>query len=153
MMNPKRVLLLVPLSLGAALWGVNWKLDHPPQTTADKEFQFQMRSVDTIEVVDFSDASSVKFQNAEVGTFTNLIQLARREPTSFTTFNPRWKINCFAKGKYVDGFLLLAGGTILVAYGTRRQNSQPWAGRLNARAARRLRIHLLDAFKGAASSP
>ena len=146
-------LFLIPLSLGAALWGVNWKLDHPPQTIADKEFQLQMKSVDTIEVDDFSSASSVKLKSAEVETFTNLIQLARREPTSFTKFNPRWKINCFRKGKYVDGFVLFAEGTVLVAYGTRRQNSQPWAGRLNARAARRLRIHLLDVFKGAASSP
>ncbi len=149
----KRALFLIPIVLGAVLWGVNWKLDHPPQTKVDKEFQFQMRGVDTIEVVDFNGASSVKFKSAQVETFTNLIQLARREPTSFTNFNPRWKINCFAKGKYVDGFILLAEGTVLVAYGTRRQNGQPWAGRLNARAARRLRIHLLDASQGAASSP
>ena len=42
--------------LGAALWGVNWRLDNPPLTKADKDFRASVAGADAVrlEQKDFS---------------------------------------------------------------------------------------------------
>ncbi len=50
----KRKLILSALALllivGAALWGVNYRLDHPPLTQADKEFRALVAGADSVEI-------------------------------------------------------------------------------------------------------
>lgn len=145
----KRVLFLLPLLvLASALWGVNWKLDHPPPTDADEEFQSQIQGVDTLEVDEFEGArfvKTVKLKHGQLHEFIDLIQLSGRRSTMLPGPNYRWKINCFRNGKDVDGFLLTPDATVLIAYGARRKNGKPWVVRLGARSARRVKNYLLDA--------
>lgn len=51
-MKRKPILLALALLLvvGAALWGVNCRLDHPPLTKADKEFRGIVAGADAIEI-------------------------------------------------------------------------------------------------------
>lgn len=45
------ILALAPLLVvGAALWGVNYRLDHPPLTKADREFRALVAGADSLEV-------------------------------------------------------------------------------------------------------
>jgi hypothetical protein len=141
----KRALFLVPLALGGALWLVNWRLDHPPPTIADKEFQTQMQGVDKVEIDDVGGARLIKLKGKELEEFIHLVQLTGRRSTLFSNFSYRWKVSCFSNGKSVDGFLLTPDATVLIAYGARRKNGQPWAVRLGGRAARRVRTYLLEA--------
>lgn len=46
----KRALLLPLLLLASVLWGVNWKLDHPPLTAPDQEFTRLIRGADEVEI-------------------------------------------------------------------------------------------------------
>lgn len=50
-MKRKQLILAIALLLvvGAALWGVNYRLDHPPLTQADKEFRALVAGADSIE--------------------------------------------------------------------------------------------------------
>ena len=42
--------LALLLVIGAALWGVNYRLDHPPLSQADKEFRALVAGADSVEV-------------------------------------------------------------------------------------------------------
>ena len=44
----KRKPILLLLVVGAALWGVNYRLDHPPLTQADKEFRALVAGADSV---------------------------------------------------------------------------------------------------------
>ncbi len=50
-MKRKPLILAITLSLvvGAALWGVNYRLDHPPLTDADKEFRALVAGADEVQ--------------------------------------------------------------------------------------------------------
>lgn len=52
--------LLIPfLVLGGALWGVNWRLDHPPLTQADLAFSRLIQGADEVKVSEgFGDAQA-----------------------------------------------------------------------------------------------
>ena len=55
MLKLKLILALVmPCIIGAALWGVNWHLDHPPLSDADKEFQAVVAGADSVGLSQFS---------------------------------------------------------------------------------------------------
>ena len=51
-MKRKPILLAFALLLvvGAALWGVNYRLDHPPLTKADKEFRALVAGADSVSI-------------------------------------------------------------------------------------------------------
>ena len=55
-MKRKPLLLAIALLLivGAALWGVNYRLDHPPLTGADKEFRALVAGADSVEASQYS---------------------------------------------------------------------------------------------------
>ena len=51
-MKRKPLVLAIALLLvvGAALWGINYRLDHPPLTKADKEFRALVSGADKVEI-------------------------------------------------------------------------------------------------------
>ena len=49
-----RFSLALMLVVGAALWGVNWRLDHPPLTKADKEFRALVAGADSVQATQTS---------------------------------------------------------------------------------------------------
>ena len=49
-----RFSLALLLVVGAALWDVNWRLDHPPLSKADKEFRALVAGADSIQIYQFS---------------------------------------------------------------------------------------------------
>ncbi len=51
-MKRKPILFAIALLLvvGTALWGVNYRLDHPPLTKADEEFRVLVAGADSVEV-------------------------------------------------------------------------------------------------------
>ncbi len=48
--KPITLALALMLIVGAALWGINWRLDHPPLTQADKEFREIVAGADSIKM-------------------------------------------------------------------------------------------------------
>lgn len=152
MTNLKRVLLLcVPLALGAVLWGVNWKLDHPPQTKVDKEFEFQIAGADEMAVFTFSASGKsrvAKFQGQELQRFVGLIKLPTYEPTPLRNVYGKWKVLFFRKGKILNEFDLNRDANLLCNFKSRNSTivaGKTWAARLDARSARRMKS-LLDAL-------
>ena len=53
-MKRKILFLSSLLIVGAVLWGVNYRLDHPPLTQADKEFRALVAGADSVEASQFS---------------------------------------------------------------------------------------------------
>lgn len=47
--KPITLALALILVIGAALWGVNYRLDHPPLTKADKEFRAMVAGADRVQ--------------------------------------------------------------------------------------------------------
>ena len=56
-MKRKPLLFAIALLLvvGAALWGVNYRLDHPPLTKADEEFRTLVAGADNVQVFQYND--------------------------------------------------------------------------------------------------
>ena len=48
--QPLILAIALPLVIGAALWGVNYRLDHPPLTQADKEFRALVAGANSVEI-------------------------------------------------------------------------------------------------------
>ena len=60
--QPIIVAVALLLVVGAALWGVNYRLDHPPMTKADKEFRALVAGADSLQVSQAScqDSACIK---------------------------------------------------------------------------------------------
>ena len=48
--KPLIIAIALLLVVGAALWGVNYRLDHPPLTKADKEFRAMVAGANRVEI-------------------------------------------------------------------------------------------------------
>jgi len=61
--------------IGAALWGVNWRLDHPPLSDADKEFRALVAGADETRVVRFThEQKTIITHISSIHTTLNAIQ-------------------------------------------------------------------------------
>ena len=83
-MKRKPILFAVALLLvvGAALWGVNYRLDHPPLTQADKEFRAMVAGADSVEIVQYTPKpttanGSVKHPSLNLTQTHELIEIIR----------------------------------------------------------------------------
>ncbi len=84
-MKRKPILLALALLLvvGAALWGVNYRLDHPPLTKADKEFRALVAGADGIEISQLQmndmpqEGSPVRLNSLNAAQTSQLIDLLR----------------------------------------------------------------------------
>ena len=66
--KPLTLCLALLLVVGAALWGVNYRLDHPPLTKADKEFRALVASADSAKIDQYDTRNLVAGQNAVAAT-------------------------------------------------------------------------------------
>ena len=73
-MKRKPLLFAIALlfSVGAALWGVNYRLDHPPLTKADKEFRALVADVDGMRVSQLSFKSPTQYKTIQLGQLNGL---------------------------------------------------------------------------------
>ena len=65
--QPLILCLALLIIVGAALWGVNYRLDHPPLSQVDKEFRAALAGADNAEINQYN-ARPVKGQKSVVTT-------------------------------------------------------------------------------------
>ena len=85
-MKRKPLILAIALLLvvGAALWGVNYRLDHPPLTKADKEFRALVAGADSTEILyekcclgDSRSDGTIQFKNLDANQTTKFTENLR----------------------------------------------------------------------------
>jgi len=81
MMWTKRAVFLLPLLLGGALWGVNWRLDHPPLSRSDRELATSFDLAQTADVFQQSCQQQACAANAyrKIGSLSALQTQRLRE--------------------------------------------------------------------------
>ena len=90
-MKRKPILLAIALLLvvGAALWGVNYRLDHPPLTDADKEFRALVAGADRTVIAYYPSSQSkpvrVTLSNIQTAQFIETFRFSRELPYGSAT--------------------------------------------------------------------
>lgn len=117
----KRKPLLFALALfvfiGAGVWGVNWRLDHPPLSAADKEFRALVASADRVEVSQQGCQSpncgeqwTIKYKPSNAAQSLELIEKLR------FTDDRRIPFNAVAPGTVALDFTFQRKGADLIRY-------------------------------------
>ena len=70
--------LALLLVVGAALWGVNYRLDHPPLTKADKEFRALVAGADRMELWRSHSSSKSTLDSTELNELVRQYRLSQR---------------------------------------------------------------------------
>ena len=105
-MKRKPIILAFALLLvvGAALWGVNYRLNHPPLTQADKEFRALVAGADGVEILyekcclgESRSDGTIQFQNLNAHQTRDFIESLR-----FLDDSPR--INIIGFGMHIRFF-------------------------------------------------
>ena len=64
------------LVVGVVLWGVNYRLDHPPMTRADKEFRAMVAGADNLELWEGANPSHSIMNSTELAKFIENIRFS-----------------------------------------------------------------------------
>ena len=85
--------LALPFVVGAALWGVNYRLDHPPLTKADKEFRSLVAGANGVTIEQMTPLHREIILNTE--QTQELIQMLRFSdiPVEINSESPLYALN------------------------------------------------------------
>lgn len=100
----KCALLSVPLMLGAALWGVSWRLDHPPQTKADVAFARLVNGADRVEISSCLGHKRAILQEESLHALLSHIHLANASAPSYSSCDSRYTLKFQSKKQELATF-------------------------------------------------
>ncbi len=160
--KPLILALTLLLVVGAALWGVNYRLDHPPLTKADKEFRALVAGADSMkatqarcqnsscvgdEQLKFGplDAEQTRDVIDKIRVFDKEVSPSQNQKSIFIN------LSFYKKGRYLYGIILFQNATSSeIVKQVRGKNgysfpSPPMNYKLNPRFNKRLN-RVLDAY-------
>lgn len=100
----KRALFLIPVALGAALWGVNWKLDHPPQSRADVAFARLVGGADEVELSTFSGTVKTSLHGTQLGQLRDCLRFQDKSGLQSQGYDNYYTLVWKKKGKVLARF-------------------------------------------------
>ena len=111
--KPLILALALLLVVGAALWGVNYRLDHPPLTKADKEFRALVAGADSVRVF---NVSPPKYEGKDVTLSANQTQELIQKLRFSETYQPLNPESFYSSENGTDYLLFFRGNERLTGF-------------------------------------